>query len=351
MLIEAPWSKGRHFDQTPIHTEEKSVFWGGIEFQWERGVWDFQDGTRKDTYSLWNPKNWDEIATRLAEGQTCAMFVAGSYGVGKIFESPEWQSSTDAYAEGRTFFEKIKKRPYKDNFVAFIDPDDQINVIDIDRLDPSLKKMRWATERHNSYAWAQHNIFPARDNGLIDRALLRLDLDEEGNIVPEDRRSPEHNTIACFWIPNHWGFEGVTNEVRKMRKHGIFGGGSLNFHGDLPGFTSEDLYKQMDRAEEWKEEIDFVIFDEISEYAGIARSQSMVSFARPKPALLRQGSLTAEEIARRTGLAIDVVQDLKFASKLPQDEYSTQDNTKALASISWVEYAIQEARMPLFKAA
>jgi hypothetical protein len=286
----------------------------GTSINWEKSTWTFQHADNsiitKDVYSIYNPGYWKEISQRLAAGEKCAMMIAGSYGVGMLFESPEW---TDSKQEVNAFEElkKVKKdRPWKQNFVALVHPDDQFQVIDIDRLHPNLQHLRWAHNRDKAHGWAQHNVYPARNTGKINTALLR----------------EEDQSIACFWIRDHWGFEGLTAEMRKKVKHGMFGGGSLNFHGENPGFTSAQLRQQIAEKPEWLEELDFVIRDEIVEDAEIQRSQPMVSFLTHEPTLIRHGSISHETIAALTGYPIAVAENAKYASSTTQ--YDSENNAR-----------------------
>ena len=233
------------------------------------------------------------------------MFVAGNFGVGKILESPDWQKK--GQDEGFELFERIKTRPRHLNMVAFVPPEDQKVLIDFDRLHPQFKHLRWTHNRLSAYSWAQHNIYPARNNGLIDPALLRT----------------EDNSVACFWIPGHFGFEGITNEVRKLRKHGIFAGGSLNPHEGEPSYTPEELYINMSINTEWLEDLDFVIFDELLQKAGIGRSQTMISFMDEKAKVIRIGSRSTKKIEEETGIELgkyDTASVKKASSRTAYDE-------------------------------
>lgn len=308
--------------------QKDHVEFEGVKVQTGIGRWDFLgpegEHSSLDTYSIWTPGNWREIAERLGNGERCAMFVAGTYGVGQIFEAPEWQRTDDKYAEGAAM-RNIKGRSIEQNFVAFIHPDDQIGVIDVDRLHPNFRHLRWATARHEAYGWAQHNVYPVRKNGMVDASIFKS----------------EDETVACFWIPNHWGFEGLVNESRKISKHGIFGGSSLNPHGKEPSYSTDDLYVNFLKNPEWLSKIDFVIFDEISEGCEIGRSQPQVSFASEKPLLIRHGSLSLGEIRRRTGYDIEEAPEprLRFASSTT--EYNPENNLIIDRRVAQAEAMIQ----------
>jgi tRNA A37 threonylcarbamoyladenosine synthetase subunit TsaC/SUA5/YrdC len=287
--------------------EPSALNFEGIDIQMEKSRWDFQtpegEQISLDTYSIWDRKQWPEIAEKLAEGQVCALYMAGNYGVGKILESPEWQEPEDIGKEAERL-RKIKRRSEEQPFVAFVHPDDQIDVIDVNQLHPNFKHLRWAHKRHEVYGWAQHNIFPYRKNGTLDSAVVKDD-----------------GTIACFWIPNHWGYEGLIGETRKLRKHGVFGGSSLNIHENEPSYTTEDLYNKLPLDQAWLDEIDFVIFDEIAEAAQIGRSHTQISFTGEKPQLVRRGSYSVARIQHRTGYIIEEPDGARLASSTtPYDE-------------------------------
>lgn len=268
--------------------ELKEIVFEGIRIQWDKRTWEFhqEDGSINsiDTYSIWNPAYWDEIAQRLSNGEICGMYIMGNFGTGEVREAPEWPAKTNE----NLMFDKIKKRPKDQNFVAFINPEDAIDILDIDRFPKEHQHLRWAGKRLNSYAGPQHNIFPVRNNGMVNSGLVRK----------------EDNTIACFWIPGHTGYEGIASKLRKKIKHGIFGGGSLNIHGDEPSYNSEELYEKFENEPDWQEGISFIIFDELAEASQVGRSQTMINFAIAPPKLVRAGSLSPNYIREKTGYEI-----------------------------------------------
>ncbi len=303
----------------------KTVVFEEINIQWKKGNWSFNHPERGpiliDTYSIWNPSHWNEIAERLINGQRCAMYIMGNFGVAEVRESPEWQKQKKNEDE---MFDKIKKRPRALNFVAFVDPEDIIDFIDVDRLHRGFKQFRWPGERLKSYVGPQHNVFPVRDNETVDEGLIRK----------------EDNTIACFWIPGHFGFEGIANTMRKKLKHGIFGGGSLNIHGQEPCYTRQELFWELTNQPDWQAGIDFILFDELAEEAGIGRSQTMVSFSGEAPQLLRIGSLFPDTISVKTGHQVDFSEidvktgKVKLASSLTP--YDTPSNLASDAKVGLV---------------
>lgn len=286
MLTEAPKYQPEYNGRT-FKFENVSV-------QWDRSSWQFKQPDPEqppisiDTYSIWNPAYHDEIAQRLARGEHCAMYIMGNFGIGAIREAPEWQGKRPV---DNRIFTTIKQRPEFLSIVTFIHPEDAINIIELDRLAPAMRHLRWADARLKTYAGPQHNIFPFKDNGMTDGGMVRTE--ENGD-----------KTVACFWIPGHPGYEGIYDKVRKHAKHGIFGGGSLNIHGQEPCYTTEQLHSEMVRLPEWQTSVDFIIFDEIAEAAGIGRSQTMVSFTGETPQLVRIGSLSPEYISDKTGYKI-----------------------------------------------
>lgn len=303
---------------------QNEIVFEDIPIQWDKRQWEFenQNGKKKiDTYSLWNPAHWDEISDRLVQGEICGMYIMGNFGTGEIREAPEWKQEKK---DVDVLFEKVKKRSKDQNFVAFTDPEDIIKFIDIDRLSQEFKDFRWAQNRLRSYAGPQHNIFPVKNNGMVDAGLIRKD----------------DNSIACFWIPGHWGYEALSNRLKKKTKHGIFGGGSLNVHGREPSYTTDELKKEFANQPDWQENIDFILFDELAEYEQIGRSQTMVSFTGNTPKLVRIGSLSPQEISKKTGFEIHYTPDginsgaIRKASSLTlYDEYHNMQSDEKVSNV------------------
>jgi len=285
----------------------KNIMFEDVEIQWGIDNWIFEHPAmgrvRVDTYSIWNPANWKIIAQRLASGEMCAMYVAGTYGVGQIMESPEWIE--DEEVKDSVMLSEIKKRPPQLNLLTFMDPDDQIEVIDVDKLPKTFKNHRWTQIRQSSYAFAEHHIYPLKQNGTVHPSLFRKN----------------DQTIGCFWIKGHFGFQGIADEVRRMVKHGNFGGGSLNIHQQMPCFTTAQLKEQLPKNPDWLKRISFVILDELLENAEIDRSQPIVSFTSDNAKLLREGSLSRQEIQEVTGIEIVGDETTESASSTtPYDE-------------------------------
>lgn len=287
---------------------DKSITFNGIEIAWDEIGWYFltHEGSmlRKPVYSVWNPNHWPTIAEKLVAGERCAMQVAGAFGAGMIFRNPDLstggeESNNSQFAK----LEEIKKgRPWKKNFVAFVHPHDQGEIIDFSRLAPQFKHLENPNNRARAYGWASHNIYPLREDIDIDPALIQKD----------------DQSIACFWINGHWGFEGILGEVKKYGVNGFFGGGSLNFHQESPGFKKHDVYGQIAARPEWQKAIDFIILDDISEKNEIYRSQPMLSFMGEEAELIRHGSMSLGEIQKRIGYKIKTSDRAKYASSATQ---------------------------------
>ena len=281
----------------------------GVKIQMDKGGWSFTHPDKGpvtiDTYSIWNPHHRQEIAERLFRGQVCAMYIMGNYGVGQVRVSPEWNQGG---GNKNVILDEIKKRARVNNLVAFVDPDDVYPFIDKTRLPQELKGLRWAKQRYSTYAGPQHNIVPVVDNGTVDKDLVR-----EGD-----------KTMAVFWIPGHWGYEEIGDKLRKLTKHGIFGGGSLNIHGEAPCYTTRELYHELSAQPDWQENIDFIILDELAESYRVGRSQTMVSFATFPPEAVRIGSLSVDKINEKTGAGIVENGEVKEASSLTK--YNMRNN-------------------------
>ena len=298
--------KGNYQSESITNREE--VLFEDVKIQWEVGKWIFQHPAmgqiEMDTYSLWNPANWKTIAQRLAQGEMCAMYVAGTYGVGQILESPEWV--IDRKIEDSAMLSEIKKRDPRLNLLTFMDPDDQIDVIDVDKLPKAFKDHRWAQVRQNSYAFAEHHVYPLKQNGTVHPSLFR-----QGD-----------QTIGCFWIRGHFGFQGIVDKLRPMIKHGNFGGGSLNIYKQEPCYTTTQLKELLPKIPDWLKRLRFVIFDEFLETAQIYRSQPIVSFTSEEAKLLREGSLSKRGIREITGIEISEDETKQSASSsTPYDEF------------------------------
>lgn len=276
----------------------------GVSVQWEKGEWEFNHPdlgiVKKPTFSILNPAHWEDLAQRLDRGETAAGMMMGAYGVFKKLDVPE---STDV------LFERVKKRSKDQNFVVLVHPADIHDVIDFDRLrEPFKTKLRSSEERLKLYAGPQHVILPVKEGAVNDALVRQAD-----------------KTIACFWVPGHFGFEGLVNAASKRMKDGMLGGGSLNFHGQEPCYDKEQLRKEMSRKPEWLEEIDFILFDEITEAEGIGRSHTMIRYTGDKPEAVRVGSLSVGTIIQATGHNIVLADGVKYASS--KRDYSDENNT------------------------
>lgn len=266
------------------HYEGEILPFEGINIQLDKGQWVFGEGKnthRIDTYSIWNPAHHEEIAERLKTGTRAAAYIMGNFGVVEV-RRPGDEKEEDA------MFDKIKKRARSQNFVAFVNPDDIRDLIDISRLPSELKQLRWAGNRHDVYPGPLHAVFPIKKNAEVDPGVIRR----------------QDQTLAAFWIPGHWGYEQLGDKLRKKVKLGLLGGGSLNIHGGKPSYTTKELFTAFTQYPEWQEEIDMIIFDEIAEAANIGRSQTMLSFAEFPPRMIRVGSMSPEAIEMHLGMPV-----------------------------------------------
>lgn len=315
-MVEAPKFIGPEY-------KGRTILFEGIRIQWDKGSWVFRHTQKRDesidTYSIWNPKNWEEIAERLAKGQICAMYTMGNFGVGEVVQPPEWTKPGEEDNQ-YVIHDKIKGRDRAIKNVAFIPPEDIGSFIDIDWYDKDQKYLRWASGRAKTYVGPQHNKFRVRKGAQISPALVRED----------------DQTAACFWIPGHWGFEEIAKHMRKKVKHGHFSGSSLNRHGKEPCYTTSELYETLSSDEKWLETINFIIFDELAEAEEIGRSQTMLFFDKNNVTVARLGSLSPQAISAKTGIPIHLNQEdvelnrVEIASKKREsDSYSLNDNSES----------------------
>jgi len=267
----------------PPTYEGNSLRFEGVSIQLDKGRWDFESDVEThslDTYSIWSPTHHEEIAERLKNGERAATYMMGNFGVVEM-RRPEM--------DNKVMFTDIKQRPEGQNFVGFVSPNDLIEIIDVDRLPPELKSLRWAGNRHGIYPdGPMHAVFPIKQGAEVDPGIIRK----------------ADNTLSAFWIPGHWGYEKLGDRLRKKVKRGILGGGSLNITGEEPSYTKKELYNAFLRNPVWQKALHFIVFDEIAERANIGRSQSMVSFAEYPPKMLRMGSLSAGAIEMNTGMPV-----------------------------------------------
>ncbi|MDO8270106.1 MAG: hypothetical protein Q7T54_05570 [Candidatus Levybacteria bacterium] len=310
------------------HYEGNILRFEGKNIQLDKGIWEFEhEGqvNKLDTYSIWSPSHHEEIAERLKNGDRAAAFIMGNFGVVEV-RRPEVK-------EHDPMFETIKRRPRSQNFVAFTNPDDIIDLVDVDRLPLELKQLRWAGARHDIYPDGPlHAVFPLKKNAEVDPGVVR---------------QPEH-TLAAFWIPGHWGYEELGNKLRKKVKRGLLGGGSLNVNGEDPSYTSKELYAAFMKNPEWQKEIDFILFDEIAEAARIGRSQTMLSFAEFPPKILRVGSISPEAIEMNIGVPISfeperIGIDKKYTAS-SKTKYNRRNNEMSDKRVSDVMAQIERYR-------
>lgn len=299
----------------PVKENTNKLLFQGVEIQWIPDEWHFEtpEGKTisKTAYSVWNPDYWPEIASRLAGGERCAMQIAGAYGIGMIFEDPSLISTPDSvYTSQFKKMEEVKKgRRPSQNFVVFVRPQDQDKLIAKDKLNDNFQHLSDPDRRNNAHAWASHLIYPYNTRAKIDEALIKS----------------ADNSVALFWIKGHPAFEGISQKIAEIKTSGQLGGGSLNYHGELPSFNAEDLKAKIAARSDWQKSIDFILLDELVEQADIARSQPMISFTGNVATLIRHGSMSLEEYQRRTGY--DVVEIGYPASPNPHIKYASSSTT------------------------
>jgi tRNA A37 threonylcarbamoyladenosine synthetase subunit TsaC/SUA5/YrdC len=295
-----------------------------VKIQWGKGEWKFNHlelgRITKPTYSILNPGHWREIAYLLEQGKTAASMMMGNYGVFKRLDAP---GSADGLFG-------IKKRPREQNFVALIHPNDIDDIIDTSRLkEPFKTQFLQPEERLKFYAGPQHVILPVKDN-KVNSALVR----------EADR------TISCFWVPGHFGFEGLVGIARQtMREGSILGGGSLNLHGKDPHYDKDSLCEAMMQGKEWLKEIDFIIFDDIAEAGDIGRSHTMIRYSGEKPEVVRIGSLSINKIRKETGHDIQLGPEVKYASS--KTPFSEESNARVDEKVIQVLQRTQRFRLSL----
>lgn len=295
----------------------------GINIQWNKIPWKFNHPELGkisiDTYSIWNPQHHAEIAQRLAKGERCALYMMGTFGVGQLFSGSN--------SEDHELLDSVKQRDRAQNLVVFSDPIDIAQFIDLDRLPDSHKELLADGKRHTIYPGPMHAVFPAKPDQIPSPDLIR----------------EADKSTAFFWMPGHWGYESLITEMKKKVKGGLFGGGSLNIHGQEPSFTTSDLRdREMVNHPEWLTNIDFVILDEISEAEDIGRSHTQVSFLHEPPLVIRKGSMSPGRISSKAGYELQDDETRKPASsKTPYDsEHDAESDNK-------IEQALE--RMSRFK--
>ncbi len=268
---------------TPVRLPEyagNSLRFEGINIQMDKGQWVFGEGENQhiiDTYSIWSPTHHEEIAERLAGGEIAASYMMGNYGFVEMRRPGE--RAVDP------MFDILKRRPRENNLVAFVDPDDIIDVLDVDRLPEEFKSLRWAGQRHNLYPGPLHAILPIKKNAEVDSAIVKS----------------KDNTMSAFWIPGHWGYEALGDKLRKKVKLGFLGGSSGNVQGEDPSYTTKEFYGAMLEHPEWQGVIKMILIDEIAEASRIGRSQSQVRFSTYPAEMVRVGSLSAGAIEMYLG--------------------------------------------------
>ncbi len=282
----------------------------GVRIQWEKGAWNF-DHTQNgpvviDTYSIWNPEHHAEIAERLLNGETAALYLMGNFGVAQV-------RTRRNYNQSDAMFDSIKKRDRSQSLAAFVHPYDIADMVDFERLPGAYSGLRDASKRLSLYAGPMHLILPIKEENLPDLGKIR-----------------EEKTASFFWIPGHTGYEELYGKFKDRIEGAVLGGGSLNTHGQEPSYNTQQLKYEMGRHPDWQENIDFIIFDELAESFRIGRSHTQVSFVTNPPKVVRRGSVSAETISQRTGYPV-VSDNPKLASSAtPYDSVSNKDTDRKI---------------------
>jgi len=297
-----PEYQGRisYFGEIPLHLEKFDWQFAGVEGK----------EIQKSVYSIWNYSSHKEIAERLARGEVCAMYVWGVWGVAMLLNSPEWQQ---AEVEEAARLREVKKgRPWGKAFASFIYPDDVIDFWDIDRFHRDYKKLQWAPERWKLWEKGPvHIIAPTKErNPHMDEWLL----------------TRKDSTASYFYMP-HPAWNRIIEMLRKEVKHAVYGGGSLNFDQEEPGFTTQVLYKMMQEKKEWQDSIDFVIIDEICEFPPLRSGRSQTQIRLPQKGsdgvceIVRYGGLSPDTFSQHTGYPVKEAVDVRYASsETPYDK-------------------------------
>ena len=249
----------------------------GIKIQWNKVPWNFEHPEKGaisiDTYSVWNTAHHAEIADRLIAGERCALYMMGNFGVGQFFQG-----------EGSEDFEildKVKQRERLQNLCVFAHPSDIGEFLDTQRLPVEFLNLATTEGRNELYPGPMHAILPINEDEMPNTGLIQ----------------EADKSAAFFWIPGHTGYEQLVAEIKTRDVKGLFGGGSLNIHGQEPSFTTQKLKEEMKKHLMWQEGVQFIIFDELAEAEGIGRSHTQISFLEHPPRVLRIGSLTPEAIS------------------------------------------------------
>jgi len=306
----------------------KCINFEGVKVQWGKGEWEFNHLTLglgkivKPTYSIYNPAHRSEIVDRLSAGETAAGMMMGNFGLLKILNA---SGSADALFE-------VKQRPKDQNFVALVHPENIIDILDMDRLfqKPYRIEFLMSDKRSKLYAAGpQHIIVPVKTS-TVNEAFIHKD----------------DQTMSCFWIPDHFGFEGLINEMKRKNVKGFIGGSSLNIHGKPPFYTKESLCREMAQQESWLKEIDFIVFDDIVEAANIGRSQTMIRYVDDNPEIFRVGSVSVNRMWEKSKYEILLSKDMKFASS--KTVYNRENDVATDEKVIQVLQRIQRFSLSLY---
>lgn len=251
------------FPRVPCYKGGVSLFEQEIPIHKDKINWVFYpEGQRREipVYSVWNYDHHLEIAEQISQGKAAALFMWGTYGIGMLLDSPMWQKKGEEESAELRHHLKIG-RPWSQQFANFMHPDDMVDFWDIDRFHPNYRNLQWATNRWKLYQTGPiHIIAPTREsNPYIDLSLVRR----------------SDGTASYFYMP-HPALNRIIELLRKEVKHSVFGGGSLNPHGEIPPFTTEELYTMISQIKDWQKHIDLILVDEVPEFFEINRGQTMM---------------------------------------------------------------------------
>ncbi|OGE09276.1 hypothetical protein A3A60_04080 [Candidatus Curtissbacteria bacterium RIFCSPLOWO2_01_FULL_42_26] len=271
-------------------------------------LWHFEDDGQKyqiPVFSIWAYENHNEIARLIAAGRVCAMYMWGTYGTGVLINSPEWPTPIGKGL--KALLANVKRgRPVNMPHVPFMYPDDMIDFWDTDRLHRDYRHLQWPEARHRLYeSGPVHIIAPTKTkNPNIDSRMIM---------------SKDHTT-SYFYMP-HPGWERVIKMLRKQVKHAIFGGGSLNIHGQVPAFKTAQLYDDFKKEPDWVSTIELVVVDEIAEMCEINRGQTQIRLPLKGSdgicQLVRKGARYHHTWSHQTGYPIkDALEGVREASSL-----------------------------------
>ena len=296
------------FPRIPNYTGRVVLFEGEIPIHQDKTNWVFHpEGQRREipVYSVWNYDYHQEIVNQIAQGKAAALYMWGTFGIGMLLDSPMWQEKDEVESADLRQHLKIG-RPWDQQFVNFMHPDDMVDFWDIDRFHPNFRTLQWASNRWKLYqSGPVHVVAPTKKkNPYLDISLLK-----------------EEDISASYFYMPHPALNRIIEMLRRDVKHSVFGGGSLNPHGGIPPFTTRELYTQISRILDWQKHVDLILVDEIAEFFKIFRSQTQIRIpqngSEGKIELVRLGATDAARWVHEMGYEItDAPEGVKEASSV-----------------------------------